>query len=71
MELLGICQYANVNRALTSSDVLGKKTRGRRGSLSRQDIEDLQDGKELHEAVQNDPAYLEVRISTHLLKPAY
>ncbi|XP_067102782.1 breast cancer type 2 susceptibility protein [Osmerus mordax] len=41
----------------------GKKTRGRRGSLRRQDIEDLQDGEELHEAVQNDPAYLEASLS--------
>ena len=38
----------------------------RRRTLRQQDLEKLRDGEELHEAVENDPAYLEVAAHTHL-----
>ncbi|KAM4627618.1 breast cancer type 2 susceptibility protein [Polymixia lowei] len=44
------------------------KPRGRRRTLSRQDIESLQDGEELHEAVENDPLYLEARLNEQQLE---
>ncbi|XP_029923118.1 breast cancer type 2 susceptibility protein isoform X2 [Myripristis murdjan] len=63
MEIL----FAKIQAEFEKEDK-GNKPRGRRRTLSRQDIENLQDGEELHEAVENDPAYLEARLSEQQLE---
>ncbi|KAM3874721.1 breast cancer type 2 susceptibility protein [Diretmus argenteus] len=44
------------------------KPQSRRQTLSRQHVESLQDGEELHEAVENDPLYLEAHLSAQQLE---
>ncbi|XP_035390284.1 breast cancer type 2 susceptibility protein isoform X2 [Electrophorus electricus] len=40
-----------------------KKTRNHRRTFTRQEIERLQDGEELYEAVESDPGYMETHLS--------
>ncbi|KAG7262232.1 hypothetical protein CRUP_013540 [Coryphaenoides rupestris] len=52
--------YAEIQARMEAEDK-GKEQSGRkrRRTLRQQDLEKLRDGEELHEAVENDPAYLE------------
>lgn len=46
------------------------KAKSRRRRLTRQEVKALQDGEELHEAVETDPVYMEVKDSwAHRLFP--
>uniref|UniRef100_A0A3Q3E6E1 BRCA2 DNA repair associated n=1 Tax=Labrus bergylta TaxID=56723 RepID=A0A3Q3E6E1_9LABR len=46
----------------------GRTSQRRRRTISRQDVASLQDGEELYEAVEEDPAYLEAHLSEQQLE---
>lgn len=62
-----VCSMINGCRSRISFNKLSysgnNKPKRRRRTITRQDIASLQDGEELSEAVENDPAYLEVRFT--------
>ncbi|KAK6295574.1 hypothetical protein J4Q44_G00332870 [Coregonus suidteri] len=59
MEIL----FAKIQAQFEKEEDVCGKTRGRRRTLRGGDIETLLDGEELYDAVENDPVYLEGRLS--------
>ncbi|XP_076002331.1 breast cancer type 2 susceptibility protein [Genypterus blacodes] len=55
--------FAKVQAEVEKEEKGNNKPQRRRRTLSRQDIVSLQDGEELHDAVGDDLAYLEARLS--------
>ncbi|XP_053278900.1 breast cancer type 2 susceptibility protein isoform X2 [Pleuronectes platessa] len=59
MEIL----FAKIQTEFEKEQTGKNKPQRRRRTISRQDIANLQDGEELYEAVEDDPAYLEAHLS--------
>ncbi|XP_061073752.1 breast cancer type 2 susceptibility protein [Conger conger] len=59
--------FARIQAQFEKEQETKAKAKSRRRRLTRQEIEALQDGEELHEAVETDPAYLESCLSEQQL----
>ncbi|XP_041659697.1 breast cancer type 2 susceptibility protein isoform X2 [Cheilinus undulatus] len=64
MEIL----FAKIQADFENEEKGKSKPRRRRRTISRQGIASLQDGEELYEAVEEDPAYLEAHLSDQQLE---
>ncbi|XP_040902571.1 breast cancer type 2 susceptibility protein isoform X2 [Toxotes jaculatrix] len=64
MEIL----FSKIQTEFEKQEKGNDKPQRRRRTISRQDIANLQDGEELHEAVGDDPAYLEAHLSEQQLE---
>nr|XP_020490522.1 breast cancer type 2 susceptibility protein [Labrus bergylta] len=64
MEIL----FAKIQAEFEKEEKGKNKAQRRRRTISRQDVASLQDGEELYEAVEEDPAYLEAHLSEQQLE---
>ncbi|XP_060902997.1 breast cancer type 2 susceptibility protein [Labrus mixtus] len=64
MEIL----FAKIQAEFEKEEKGKNKAQRRRRTISRQDVASLQDGEELYEAVEQDPAYLEAHLSEQQLE---
>ncbi|KAM6987406.1 breast cancer type 2 susceptibility protein [Tautogolabrus adspersus] len=64
MEIL----FAKIQAEFEKEEKGKSKAQRRRRTISRQDVASLQDGEELYEAVEEDPAYLEAHLSEQQLE---